>query len=220
VFLFGEKRFTSIGAYLGLGFGAAGESGSLSNEYGYETREGQESSLSFNMFGNISVTIPLVWTLFAEAGIDLGFYGSIRSGSDDGHGEGGYGYEDDGTDNGKYSAVRPYGRLNIGIPFGDRDFLAMPYAGVGYGSLSASYEYTAYIPGHYDYDNYEYYNAPYIPGREETKTKTLSYGGMDLVFGIYAAWGHHGFRFAVNLINLTEEKNFEVQMIFGYAFRF
>jgi TolB-like protein len=220
-FFFGEKRFTSIGANLGLGFGSAGESGQISNEYGYESREGQEPSLSFNMFGNISVTIPLVWTLFVEAGIDIGFYGSILTDGSGGHGD--YGYEADIPDDGKYSAVRPYGRLNIGIPFGDRDFLAMPYAGVGYGSMSASYEYTAYIPGHSEYE-YNEYGQPignnWIAAREETKTETLSYGGMDLAFGIYVAWGHHGLRFAVNLNNLTEEKNFEVQTILGYAFRF
>jgi TolB-like protein len=214
-FFLDGNRFTSISANLGLGFGNRGEDNK--DEHGYGSSE--SNGLRFNLFGNISVTIPLVWTLFAEAGIDIGFTGAI---GDIDNGSDRYGYEDD-SNNGKYSAIRPYGRLNIGIPLGDRDFLILPYAGVGYGYMSASYEYTAMIPGHYGY-TYDEYGQPnnyvWVPDSEETQTKTLKYGGMDLVLGAYATWGHHGGRLAVNFNNISAGKYFEVQTILGYVFRF
>jgi TolB-like protein len=176
-FFRGRNRLTSIGVNIGVGIG---------NGVGMETDE----KLGINGFGNISVTIPLVWTLFAEGGIDLGFSGTIDYDS----------FRD--AYNEKYSATRPYGRLNIGLPLGDEDdFLCLLYTGAGYGYMSASYEYDAEVDGH--------------------TTKTLEYGGMDLVFGAFFIFSrHHGMRLMINLNTILEKKYFEYQSTLGYVYRF
>jgi TolB-like protein len=168
------ERFFGAGANLGLGFG-------------------NDAGLGFNIFGNVNATVPLVWRLFADAGADIGFSGSIG--------------DDDAYKNPQYRAYRLYARLNIGIPVAvslfNFDLLLLPYAGVGYGYTQATYE--------FEFESY---------GTEETGTKTQKYTGVDLAFGVILTERHHGIRAGVNLNSVSNGAFSETQLMLGYMFRF
>jgi hypothetical protein len=200
-FFFGEQRFTSLGVNAGIGFGQDENKNRNSNDPFYQNTE----TLNFNGFVNINATIPLVWYLFAEAGMDIGFAGSI--------GDRYYArYEGNQDDNKEtFSLTRPYARLNIGIPFGDRDFLAFLYTGVGFGWTNASYQYMQ--DSYYDFDG-----GTSVPSSKQTTS--IEYSAADLVFGCFVSWGHHGMRFSINLNNISKSEYFEMQMSAGYVFRF
>ncbi|MDR1232231.1 MAG: penicillin-binding protein activator LpoB [Spirochaetaceae bacterium] len=121
------NRFTSLGGNLGLGFGNNWNQGSSYSGYEYT----EETGLDFNFFGNISGTVPLVWTLFAEGGADFGFLGSIHE----------KGNHSNNEENKIYLASRWYFRVNISFPVGDRAFWFLPYLGLGFGSTSATYKF-------------------------------------------------------------------------------
>jgi TolB-like protein len=168
------ERFFGAGANLGLGFG-------------------NDAGLGFNILGNVNATVPLVWRLFADAGADIGFSGSIG-------GTGTY-------QNPRYRAYRLYARLNIGIPVAvslfNLELLLLPYAGTGYGYTQATYE--------FEFEEY---------GTEETGTKTQKYTGVDLAFGVILTERHHGIRAGVNLNSVSNRAFSETQLILGYMFRF
>jgi TolB-like protein len=126
----GKNRLTTIGANLGMGFGNLGKEGprEVDDGYGGTYYQDYETGIDFNMFGNISITIPLVWMLFAEGGVDLGFLGSMFGVEDNSGGGGNY----------SYSATRFYGKVNISYPIGNDNQLFVPYVGIGYGSMKAT----------------------------------------------------------------------------------
>jgi opacity protein-like surface antigen len=168
-FLWGGERLLSIGANFGLGLG-------------------NEAGLDLNGFANFNVTVPLIWNLFADVGVNLGLFGSI--GKEEYH------------NSLKYSAIRPYGRLNVGIPL-DFGILILPYAGIGFGYLKATYDF-----------NYE---VSLVKGKA---TRAHEYTGIDAAVGIIANWGHHGIRLGVSLNNVIDKEYFEPQVTLGYLFRF
>jgi hypothetical protein len=167
------ERFTSIGANVGAGYG-------------------NKEAIGINFFGNINATLPLVWNLFAEGGVDIGFFGAIADAE--------FGFPD------QYSMDRTYARLNMGIPDGNN----LWYIGVGFSHTRASYEYESEYQYKDPYTNY--YNR--IP---MTESETFEYSGTDLVFGGYTSDGWH---VGLNLANIFDKDYFEVQIILGYSYRF
>jgi opacity protein-like surface antigen len=153
---------------------------------------GNEGGLGVNGFVNANFAFPLVWRLFADLGADFGFIGNIQRGD--------YDYRDE-----KYTAIRPYGRINIGIPLDLAIGLFLPYAGVGFGYLKATYEY-----------NYE--DAKGLLGKEGTITH--EYTGIDMAFGTFAVWGHHSARLGFNLNNVLSKTYSEFTVTLGYAYQF
>jgi hypothetical protein len=179
----GYGRYTSFGVNAGLGLGNG-------------------NGLGINGFGNISLTLPLVWTLFAEGGIDVGFAGSIGSDAD--------GDKEITVGSKAYFAYRPYARLNIGLPLGGKNSstLFLLYMGGGFGYTNAWYE--------FDYEE---------TLLDKTVTRTREYTGLDLAFGLIITGTHHGFRLKFNLnnlfdVNFDSHENLEAQFSFGYAYRF
>jgi hypothetical protein len=174
-FFWGGTRFASIGANVGVGFGNA-------------------SGLNGNVFINASVTVPLIWRLFAEGGIDLGY---LLPETDS---------RDPPRDKIEYSGYRPYVRLNIALPVHfDDGGLFLPYLGAGYGYTNATFAFRED-----DKENM----------LERDVTRTYEYTGIDLALGFWIGGRHHGMRFAVNFNNVFKEAYFEFQMIWGYVVRF
>jgi opacity protein-like surface antigen len=177
-----EERFTSIGANLALGFGSKDE---------------KEGHLAFNGAININATLPLFWLLFAEIGIDIGLSGGLYL-DDDGDGKAG----EHEVASPSYSAFRPYGRLNIGAPVGDFDFL-VPYAGFGVGYMSATYKYESKLD----------------PNRA-SREKTFESFGIDLVLGVYLGFDPHYFHAGLNFTDIFSDLYSNLQLSLGYTFRF
>jgi TolB-like protein len=160
------NRFASIG---------------VNGGFGLESKGG----LGDNGFVSVSVTVPLIGTLFAEGGVDLGFSGSTG--------------QDYANDKAIYSAVRTYGRLNIGIPAMKDPVFYFIYFGIGLGHTSAAF------------------------GFEETRT--FGYTNSDLVIGWFITGEHHGIRLElIHFMGLFElydvDSHASGQWMLGYVYRF
>jgi TolB-like protein/flagellar motor protein MotB len=175
-----EERFTSLGANLGLSAGYPG----------------------VYFFVDFNATIPLVWNLFVEGGIELGVVGVIYTDELNSDGS-----AVDGSQSHKnYNSYRPYGRLNIGFPADSLFFEGLWYIGVGISYINAT-------------DEYEYSAYQGLFTQTKTVTVTLEHSGMDLAFGGILTGKHHGFRFGLNLNHFSFD-GFMFQLICGYSYRF